>query len=112
MKIKSKAGAESTTKTTYGISRSKVKDFIQNIVNETKHYIEKYEEYKSLSGEEKKARVDNILKNYIETAIDTVGLNFIVKFIVKKILIENISTITQCIFDLLKLKKESLINEC
>ncbi len=78
--------------------------FIKNIAEETKHYIEKYEQYKDLSGEEKKARVDDILKTYIETALDGIGLNIIVKFILKKLLIENISAITQAVFDLLKAK--------
>lgn len=86
----------------------KVKEFIQNIVKESKHYIEKYEQYKELSGVQKKARVDDILKTYIENTIDTIGLNFIVKLIIKKLLIENIPVITQCIFDLIKAKVEGI----
>lgn len=86
----------------------KIKEFIKNIVAESKHYIEKYEQYKDLTGEEKKARVDDILKAYIENTIDTIGLNFIVKLIIKKLLIENIPVITQCVFDLIKAKVEGI----
>lgn len=86
----------------------KIKEFIKNIVAESKHYIEKYEQYKDLTGEEKKARVDDILKSYIENTIDTIGLNFIVKLIIKKLLIENIPVITQCVFDLIKAKVEGI----
>lgn len=86
----------------------KIKEFIKNIVAESKHYIEKYEQYKDLTGEEKKTRVDDILKTYIENTIDTIGLNFIVKLIIKKLLIENIPVITQCVFDLIKAKVEGI----
>lgn len=86
----------------------KVKDFIKNIVKESKHYIGKYEQYKELSGVQKKARVDDIIKTYIENTIDTIGLNFIVKLIIKKLLIENIPVITQCVFDLIKAKVEGI----
>lgn len=86
----------------------KIKEFIKNFVDETKHYIEKYEQYKELSGVQKKARVDDIIKSYIENTIDTIGLNFIVKLIIKKLLIENIPVITQCVFDLIKAKVEGI----
>lgn len=86
----------------------KFKEFITNFVTETKYYIEKYEQYKELSGVQKKARVDDIIKSYIENTIDTIGLNFVAKFIIKKLLIENIPVITQCIFDLIKAKVEGI----
>lgn len=84
------------------------KGFIQTIVKETKFYIEKYEQFKELNGKQKKARVDEVITDYVENTIDNIGLNFIVKFIIKKILIENIPTITQCIFDLIKSKVEGI----
>ena len=86
----------------------KIKNFIQNIAAESKHCIEKYEQYKDLTGEEKKARVDDIIKTYIENTIDTIGLNFIVKIIIKKLLIENIPVITQCVFDLIASKVQGI----
>ena len=86
----------------------KFKEFIQTVVTETKHYIEKYEQIKELNGKQKKARVDEVITEYVEATIDNLGLNFIARFIVKKILIENIPTITQCIFDLIKSKVEGI----
>lgn len=89
------------------------KEFIKNVADETRHYIEKYEQYKDLTGEDKKNRVDDIIKTYIENTIDTIGLNFIVKFMVKKLLIENIPVITQCIFDLITASVAGVTkNEC
>lgn len=82
----------------------KIKNFIQNVFEQTKTYIEKYEQYKDLTGEEKKARVDEIITEYIQATIDNIGLNFFAKFIIKKLLLENIPIITQCIFDLIKTK--------
>lgn len=86
----------------------KIKEFIQNIAKQSKYYIEKYEDYKDLNGAQKKARVDDIIKEYIENTIDTVGLNFVVRFIIKKLIIENIPTITQIIFDLLSAKVKGI----
>ena len=39
----------------------KLKEFIKGFAATAKDYIEKYEQYKELSGEQKKARVDNII---------------------------------------------------
>lgn len=86
----------------------KFKEFIKNVASETKRYIEKYEGFKELTGEEKKKRVDSIISEYIEATIDTLGLNFVFRFIVKKLLLENIPTITQIIFDLIKTKVEGI----
>lgn len=85
-----------------------VKEFIRNIATEAKFYIEKYEQIKELNGKQKKARVDEVITEYIETTIDKIGLNFVAKFIIKKLLIENVPTITQCIFDLIKSKVEGI----
>lgn len=86
----------------------KIKEFIQTIAKQTKFYIEKYEQIKDLSGKQKKARVDEVITEYIENTIDSIGLNFIVKLIVKKILIDNVPTITQCIFDLIAAKVQGI----
>ena len=86
----------------------KLKEFIQNIVKQSKFYIEKYEEYKDLNGAQKKARVDEVIKDYIEITIDGLNVNFVLRLIVKKLLIENIPVITQCIFDLIKAKVEGI----
>lgn len=85
-----------------------LKEYIRNIANETKFYIAKYEEFKELNGKQKKARVDEVITDYIECTIDNISLNFVVKFIIKKLLIENIPVITQCIFDLIKAKVQGI----
>ena len=82
----------------------KLKDFIQGFTQTAKDYIEKYEKYKELTGEQKKQRVDGLLKSYCETAIDNIGLNFVFKFVFKNLIIENIPNLTQVIFDLLEAK--------
>jgi beta-xylosidase len=81
-----------------------LKDFIKDFATTTKDYIEKYEQYKELSGEQKKARVDDILTSYCEAALDNLGFNFIFKFVFRKLIVQNIPAITQAIFDLLKAK--------
>lgn len=87
----------------------KLNDFLQNFAEVTKNLIERYEtEYKNLSGEGKKARLDDALSGYAQTVIDNIGLNFIFKFVLKKLIIENIPAITQIIFDLIKTKIEGI----
>ena len=86
----------------------KLKEFLQNVAEQTKTYIEKYEEYKELNGKQKKARVDDLITHYIETTIDGIGLNFVFKFVLKKLLIENIPNITQIVFDLIKTKVDGI----
>lgn len=80
----------------------KFKTFIEDFANVAKKYIEKYEECKDLTGEEKKARLDDIVKNYVLVAIDNIPLNFIVKIVIKRVIVENIPFITQAIYNLLK----------
>ena len=80
----------------------KIKTFIENLTSTAKKYIEKYEEYKDLTGEDKKRRLDAIIVEYIEGNIDTIGLNFIAKFFIKNILLQNVPYITQAIFNLIK----------
>ena len=85
-----------------------LKEFLQNVAEQTKTYIEKYEEYKELNGKQKKARVDDLIIHYVETTIDGIGLNFIFKFVLKKLLIDNIPNITQIVFDLIKTKVDGI----
>lgn len=85
-----------------------IKTFIKDFVQNTKGYIEKYEQYKELSGEDKKKRVDTLIYDYVQAVIDNVGLNFMFRFVLKKILLDNIPTFTQIIFDLLKAKIEGI----
>lgn len=85
-----------------------IRQFIQTFTTKTKAMITWLEKYKELSGDEKKDRLDSHLKQYVELTIDNIGLNFILKFALKKILLNNIPTLTQVIFDLLKAKVEGV----
>jgi len=84
------------------------KTFIQDVAANTRQYIEKFEEYKELSGEQKKARVDDIITDYIEVAIDSLKMNIVFKYFLKKLIIVNVPVITQIIFDLIKTKIEGI----
>lgn len=78
--------------------------FIQTLSKVIKEQIAKYEKYSELTGEQKKQRVDSMITEYLETIIDNLGLNFVFKYVVKKLLIENVPVITQIVFDLIKAK--------
>ena len=86
----------------------KFKKFIDGFVSTAKQYIEKYEECKELTGKEKKARLDEIITNYVNVAIDGIGLNFVFKFVIRKVLIQNIPFITQAIFNLIQTKVKGI----
>ena len=81
-----------------------IKDFIKGFIQTSKTYIAKYEEYKELSNEDKKKRVDEILFSYTKNAIETLPINFIFKIALKKFLLPNISTLTQGVFDLIEVR--------
>lgn len=85
-----------------------LKEFIDGFVETTKFYIKRFEEIKNLTNEEKKERLDELLINYCEKAIDTLGVNFLFKLVLKKILIANIPHLTQTIFNLIRLKIEGI----
>lgn len=57
---------------------------------------------KELENTEKKAKLDKAIKTYLETLLVGVKLNFVTKWVVEKYVIQNIPTITQAIYDLLK----------
>lgn len=86
----------------------KFSEFIKGFAATAKDYIEKYEQYKELSGEQKKARVDDIILTYCENALDNLPMNFVFKWAFKKLLIPNIPHITQAIFDLLAAKVQGI----
>ena len=87
----------------------KIGEFLRTFANLATSLIERYEaQYKELDGAGKKARLDDAITNYVEGVIDNIGLNFIFKFVIRKILIENIPTITQIIYNLIKTKVEGI----
>ena len=78
------------------------KQFIEDTSKVAKSIIERVESYKNLKGQEKKARVDEVVTKYVTEAINVLQLNFVAKFVLKKVLIENIPTITQVVFNLIE----------
>lgn len=86
----------------------KFSEFIKDFAKTTKTYITKYEEYSELTNEQKKQRVDEIITNYLEMALDNLGMNFISKLIVRKLILENVPVLTQVIFDLIKSKVKGI----
>lgn len=89
---------------------NKIAYFIKGFSQTAQIYIEKYETIKGLSGKEKKAKLDEIITQYTLKAIDNIGLNFLVKLIIKNFIISNIPAITQQIFNLIE-KRVSGITE-
>ena len=86
----------------------KFKDFIQNTVKTAETIIVKVEEYKELTNQEKKQRVDEVIGKYVSSTIDYVQINFLFKLILKKYLLPNVPVITQAIFDLIKTRVEGI----
>ena len=86
----------------------KFKEFIKEFVNKTKNLIQVFEEYSHLSGAEKKAQVDFRIKNWVEEVIDNSKINFLIKFILKTYILNNIPEITQTIFDLVKTRVQGI----
>lgn len=87
---------------------SKFKEFIDGFKQTTQTYIEKYEKIQSLSNQEKKKQLDDIVEQYAETAINKINLNVFSRYIIKKFIINNIPYLTQAIFDLIKTKIEGV----
>lgn len=61
-----------------------------------------------LNNEEKKERLDEMATEYAKMIIDNLPSNFVIKWALRKAIIENIPAITQVIFDLLKAKVKEL----
>lgn len=83
-------------------------EFLKGFADVSTNLIKKYETYKDLTGPEKKLRLDDAITKYANTVIDNIGLNFIFKFVLKKLLIEHIPIITQIIFNLIQTKIEGI----
>ncbi len=84
-----------------------LKQFIENIVNVAKTKIITLAGTE-LANEEKKLKLDENILAYVQQYIDIVNVNFFVKFILKKVLIPLIPTLTQIIFDLIKTKIQGI----
>lgn len=84
-----------------------LKTFILDFVNETRKNIIELAKTE-LSNENKKLMLDQKIIEFLENAIVGIKLNFILKIALRRLLLPNVSIITQKIFDLLKEKIEGI----
>ena len=81
----------------------KLRDFIENFVTVTKTNIIELAQTE-LSNENKKLVLDHKIGDFLEETLNNLAINFILKIALKKLLLPNVSLITQIIYDLLKEK--------
>ena len=86
-----------------------LKHFIQSFADTTKKNIIELAKT-DLNNSNKKMTLDHKIINFLEDSLEKLELNFILKIALKKLLIPNISLITQIIFDLLKERIKGLSN--
>lgn len=80
----------------------KFKTFVNNFIKKATDTIESVEKFSELEGQQKKERLDDVLTKFAKKALDQCGLNFALKFIIEKFVINNIPIISQAIFDLIE----------
>ena len=84
-----------------------LKNFILNFVNTTKQNIIDLAKTE-LNNNNKKMVLDQRIIDFLDNTIAGVKVNFILKLALKKLLLPNVSIITQIIFDLLKAKIDGI----
>lgn len=80
---------------------NKIKDFLQGLVGSTKTKIEHLVSV-NLDNQTKKEALDDYVRDWAVVKLQTSKFNVLTKWLIQKIIIDNISVITQFIFDLLK----------
>lgn len=85
----------------------KLKEFIKNFAEQAKNKIIELA-HTELTNENKKLMLDHYIVEYVEKAINGLTVNFVFKIALRKLILPNISVITQLIFDLLKAKIEGI----
>lgn len=83
------------------------KNFILNFVNTTKQNIIELAKTE-LNNNNKKMVLDQRIIDFLDNTIAGIKLNFILKLALKKLLLPNVSVITQIVFDLLKARIEGI----
>ena len=78
------------------------KEFINDFTAKAEEFIAKYEEVKTLKGEVKKKRVDELLLTWAISSITSLQVNPILKFALKWILSHYLPVFTQNIFNLIE----------
>ena len=79
-----------------------INELVLNFGGKLENLIARYEEYKELNGEQKKARVVEQIGKWFEDAMDVVPINPLLKFIIKKAIIAVLPSIVQVAFDLIQ----------
>lgn len=87
-----------------------LKNFILDFVNTTKQNIIELAKTE-LNNNNKKMVLDQRIIDFLDNTIAGIKINFILKLALKKILLPNVSVITQIIFDLLKARIEGITRE-
>ena len=85
----------------------KFKNFILNFVNTTKQNIIELAKTE-LNNNNKKMVLDQRIIDFLDNTIAGIKISFILKIALRKLLLPNVSVITQIIFDLLKAKIEGI----
>lgn len=86
-------------------------DFGKNLVSEIEKGIKTVEKLKKLTGEQKKAKVDEIAYAYFDANFNKLKINFLVKAYLRKKIRKAIPDITQKIFDLIATTIEGITNK-
>ena len=79
----------------------KLKEFINNFAEQAKSKIIELAQT-VLTNENKKLMLDHYIVDYVEKAINGLTVNFVLKLALRKLILPNVSLITQIIFDMLK----------
>lgn len=79
-----------------------VKEFILEFGDKAKGFIEEYEKFSELSGEQKKDRVVELLNMWFEIALSKLQINAVLKAIVKFILPKLLPELVQVAFNLIQ----------
>lgn len=85
----------------------KLNEFIKNFFAKVKNEVIELAETE-LTNENKKLMLDHNIINWLEKAINGLTINFILKAALKKLLLPNVSLITQLLFDFLKARIEGV----
>lgn len=78
-----------------------LREFILDFTNTVKKNITELAQTE-LNNKNKKMILDSKIMNFLDDALVNINANFLLKFALKKLLLPNVSLITQIIFDLLK----------
>lgn len=85
----------------------KLREFILEFTNKTKDSIIELAQTE-LNNDNKKLALDHSIVEFVEQAICNLSMNWFFKTVLKRLVLPNVSLITQIIYDLLKAKIEGI----